>query len=303
MDKKPALRPQGAVGDALRAVARDILAEARNAVDGGMESEAVAIHEFRKANKRWRALLRLLEPFVGAEARDLRMRARELAAALATARDGQAALDALADLGEEPKTLSKPTLSKRSVASIGGRLAAIKASAEAKSSIGELRPQLRTYLQTASASVERWILDQLGFADVAEVLAVTYRRARAALPADWAQAHPEDLHALRRRIIEHRYQLELIEPLWPRMGRLWVEEAQRLRDRLGAHHDLTVLAGLTGPHQPLAPWRARLAPLVAERQAEHLKGIARLSSRLLAEKPRAFRRRLKALWDGTAAAP
>jgi CHAD domain-containing protein len=132
---------------------------------------------------------------------------------------------------------------------------------------------------------------------------MTYRRGRAAVPADWSAAEPEDLHVLRRRIIEHRYQLELIEPLWPRMGRLWVEEAQRLRDRLGAHHDLTVLAGLTGPHRPLAPWRSRLMPLIASRQAEHLKSVARLASRLLAEKPKAFRRRLEALWESTASAP
>jgi CHAD domain-containing protein len=296
MDNKPALRPRGAVGDALRAVARTILAAARKAVDGEMESEAVAIHEFRKANKQWRALLRLLEPVLGVQARELRFTARELAAALATARDGQAALDALADLGEEH-------LSKRTIASITGRIDALKQAAEAHASIAELRPQLHGYLEKASGQVEQWILDQLGFTDIAACLTVTYRRARAAVPADWLTAEAEELHALRRRIIEHRYQLELIEPLWPRMGRLWVEEAQRLRDRLGAHHDLTVLAGLTAPHAPLAPWRSRLSPLIANRQQEHLKGVARLASRLLAEKPKAFRRRIEALWESTASAP
>jgi CHAD domain-containing protein len=232
------------------------------------------------------------------QARDLRLAARELAAALATARDGQAALDAVEDLGSD-----KPRLSPRTVASITGRLAAIKAAAEAHSSISELRPRLREYLAHAAAQVEQWILDQVDFADIAACLAVTYRRAREAVPDDWRTAHPEELHTLRRRIIEHRYQLELIEPLWPRMGRLWVEEAQRLRDRLGAHHDLIVLGALTGPHQPLAPWRSRLTPLIAERQTEHLKSIARLASRLLAEKPKAFRRRLEALWQSTATAP
>ena len=63
---------------------------------------------------------------------------------------------------------------------------------------------------------------------------MTYKRARKAQPDDWGGAHADDLHELRRRVIEHRYQMELIEPVWPRFGRIWVDEAQRLRNRLGA---------------------------------------------------------------------
>ena len=41
------------------------------------------MHDFRRAMKRWRALLRLFEPFLGEEARRLRDEARDLARALA----------------------------------------------------------------------------------------------------------------------------------------------------------------------------------------------------------------------------
>ncbi|MGP0090753.1 MAG: CHAD domain-containing protein [Xanthobacteraceae bacterium] len=298
MNNKPALRPQGAVGDGLRAAARDILFTARNTIIGPEESEASAVHDFRKAIKQWRALLRLLEPLLGPDARKLRLAARELAHRLALARDGQAALDALADLGE-----AHDTLPKRSMASLARRLEALKASAQTTESLGELRPRLLDYLQSATKAVEHWELEPYDFSDIADCLAKTYRRARAAVPDDWWRARPEDLHALRRRIIEHRYQLELIEPLWPRMNRLWVDEAQRLRNRLGAHHDLVVLAGLTARDQPLAPWRARLAPLITSRQADHIRAAARLTNRLLAEKPKALRRRLEALWASNALAP
>jgi len=67
MSDKPAIRPNGAVGDALRAVARDILAEALAALDDPEKSDAVAVHDYRKAMKRWRALLRLIIPFLGDE--------------------------------------------------------------------------------------------------------------------------------------------------------------------------------------------------------------------------------------------
>jgi len=90
--------------------------------------------------------------------------------------------------------------------------------------------------------------------------------------------------------------MELIEPLWPRVTRAWSEEAQRLRNQLGACQDLSVLTGFVAPRQPLAAWRSRLTPLIAARRERHLKNAARLAGRLFAEKPKAFRRRIAALW-------
>src|SRR6266403_1670702 len=87
MSDKPGLRPQQAVGQALRDVARHILAEGRTAVEDKKRVEAVAVHDFRVAMKSWRAFLRLVEPHLHADDRRL----------LAGARDAQAALDAVAD--------------------------------------------------------------------------------------------------------------------------------------------------------------------------------------------------------------
>jgi hypothetical protein len=47
----------------------------------------------------------------------------------------------------------------------------------------------------------------------------------------------------------------------------------------------------------LAPWRSRLAPLIAARRGAHLKTAQRLAGRLFAEKPKAFRQRIAALWS------
>jgi hypothetical protein len=91
--------------------------------------------------------------------------------------------------------------------------------------------------------------------------------------------------------------MELVEPLWPRLGRIWIAEAQRLRTRLGKFQDLIVLARLMQPHQPLARWRSRLSPMIAPRQADHVAAAARIAARLFAEPPRAFRRRIEALWQ------
>jgi CHAD domain-containing protein len=290
MAPKPQLHPGVALPEALRETARRMIAHARAVIAAPAESDTLAVHEFRREMKRWRAFLRLLQPLLGAVGARLRTEARDLARALASARNARSALDALADLGEE-------ALSARSRASIAARLDALREAAEGVSLTPELRGQIDAALAAAAAAVEHWPVQAVDFADLAARLAEGYRRARRTIPKDWSAAPAEEVHALRQRVVVHRYQMELIEPLWPRFGRFWVAEAQRLRDRLGHFQDLEMLAALTAPHQPLAPWRSRLTPLIAARQAEHLRAAARLAGRLFAESPRGFRRRLLALWD------
>ena len=61
MDERTAftLDESGTIGEALRAGARDCLVEARTATSDPARSDAEAVHDFRRAMKRWRALLRL----------------------------------------------------------------------------------------------------------------------------------------------------------------------------------------------------------------------------------------------------
>src|SRR5205807_4151613 len=179
MNERPALRPSVAVGEALRGVARDILAEARAAIENPAKSDAEGVHDFRRAMKRWRALLQLIEPFLGAEAKQLRDEARDLARALTVARNAQSALDALADLEKHGLVLSP-----RSIVGLRRRIEGIRRSAETTLN-GDMRLRLASALDQASAVVERWPLHTLTFDDVADQLARFYRGARRLLPADW----------------------------------------------------------------------------------------------------------------------
>ena len=110
MDDKPALQSDRAVGVSLLTVARNILSEARAAIDDPAQPDSRAVHDFRRQMKRWRALLRLLDPFLGEDGRRLRIEARDLARALAGARDAQSALDALADIAHRSLVLSPTSL-------------------------------------------------------------------------------------------------------------------------------------------------------------------------------------------------
>src|SRR2546423_6577152 len=76
MMDRPTSRLNGGIGHALAAAARDIPGEALAVLDDPAKSDAAAGHDYRKAMKRRRALLRVLAPFIGSAGRGLRGRAR-----------------------------------------------------------------------------------------------------------------------------------------------------------------------------------------------------------------------------------
>ena len=290
--EKPALQPKAAIGPAVRAIAGNILAKARLVIVDPERSNEDAVHEFRRAMKQWRALMRLLAPFIP-DALRWRREARDHARSLAHARDGAAALNAFEGLVNKGVLV----LSARSSDTIRTRIAALRGSEEQAVLTPALRDGIIAWLDTATASVELWPLDPFDFSSIAAQLTDAYRSARDRIPADWTMASAGDLHTLRQRVVDLRYQMELIEPLWPRFGRMWTDEAERLRNRLGRCQDLEVLRGLTAPHQPLAHWRSRLTPACTERTSELAQRAARIAVRLFAEKPKAFRHRLEMLWE------
>src|SRR5215475_5306407 len=105
---------------------RDIVASGRKPIETPDISDLVAVHELRKAFKRWRAIMRLIAPTVGEEAEQMRIAARDLAREIAAARDSRAAQEAFADLGG-----TVAGLPSRSHATVAKRLAQLRTSAEA----------------------------------------------------------------------------------------------------------------------------------------------------------------------------
>jgi len=220
-NRTPVRKHDSGAAEGLRTASGEVLDEARRQVDDRDLADATAVHEFRKGMKRWRALLRLFEPVLGEEATQLRVEARDLARELAGSRDARSAVDGLKDLGEQ--------LPARTRATLKSRLDALGETAEASTLTDELRGRLREALDQAADASRRWPLDHVPFGKIADGLAASYARTRKAVPQDWAQATPEALHELRQRVVVHRYQMDLVVPLWPKIGRAWVSEAQKLR--------------------------------------------------------------------------
>ena len=180
-DHKPALQPDAAIGPALRAIGGDILAKARLALTDPERSNQDAVHDFRRAMKQWRALMRLLEPFIP-DADRWRREARDHGRSLAHARDGTAALNAFDGLGDKGILL----LSERSNATVRGRIEALRGDNEQAVLTPALREALLAWLDAAAATIETWPLDPFDFSAIAAQLADSYRSAR--LPANLIQA-------------------------------------------------------------------------------------------------------------------
>ena len=291
MSKKPALRPDLAVGEALRDVAHAILTDTRAALESPDNSDAVAVHEFRRAMKHWRALLRLLEPFLGEESEGLQTTARDLARDLGGARDPQSALEALEDLREHGLPLSD-----RSIKTVCKRINDLRTAGEMSALTSDMRLRIADALSDADVAIDRWPIDDLKFPDVAKQLTASYRASRRAVPERWSHASPDALHEFRKLVVIHRYQMQIVQPLWKRFTKMWIAEAQTLRERLGEHQDLEVLRRLTEQGQPLASWHARLDPPITARKRRHVAAARKIATRLFVDKPGAFRRRLNVMW-------
>ncbi|TAK47571.1 MAG: CHAD domain-containing protein [Xanthobacteraceae bacterium] len=279
----------------LRHAANDTLARAAQSLEAaaGQPDPATAIHDFRVAMKRWRALLRLLQGIVGDETVMLRRQAGRLARPLGRSRDAQAALTALEDL-------SASDTAPATMQAAAARLNDIRKDSERAALDPATLQRLRAGLARAAEACANWPLDTVAFDDIAEALTRSYRRARRRMPADWDAATAGDIHAFRKAVVIFRYQMETVEPLWPRLMRAYTSEAQKLRMRLGRSNDLLVLENFLRPRRPLASWRKRLVAPLQARRRRHLAAAALLAARVFADKPRMFRQRLTTL--GRAAA-
>src|SRR6202161_144880 len=149
MADKPALQPRAAIGPAVRAIAGHILLAARSALLDPERSNQDAVHDFRRAMKEWRALMRLLAPFIP-DASRWRHDARDHARSLSHARDSAAALNAFDDI------LKKGTvLSERTASTIRGRIEALRGSEEEDGLTAALRDAIVAWLDAAAAAIEQ----------------------------------------------------------------------------------------------------------------------------------------------------
>ena len=118
-----------------------------------------------------------------------------------------------------------------------------------------------------------------------------------------AKADERDLHAWRKRVKDLWYHVRLLEPLSPGALHGYAGEAHHLSDLLGEDHDLAVLRETLLADGAVPADLDSVVTLIDHRREQLQAEALQVGARLYVEKPKAFRRRIRAYWKAWRAHP
>jgi CHAD domain-containing protein len=292
-----ALHQSVSAGDGLEHVLRHGLKTLERDLGASGEQGPAAVHRARRRIKSLRAVLRMIRLAVGDaafnEGNDALRRAGR---ALASARRMGAMVESVQKL--QADGLDRADLAVvRDLARAAARLATEGASPEL---FEQAAGDARHHIAGLRGAANGWLLAQCDMAVFVEGMTRVYARARRLVGKGLASADPAVLHDARKSVIHLRYQLDLLEPIWPALITAWVKELQRLREVLGDFNDLCEMETLINdPASPLSKVKHRDAALrlVAARRNALLARGRPLARRLFAEPPSSFATRMTAMWE------
>lgn len=147
-------------------------------------------------------------------------------------------------------------------------------------------------LEAAATAVSVWDLADVDDATLAAALRHTYKTAKRRGAAAFATGDADDLHELRRGVIDLSHQLDELRPAWPALIDAYCDELRKLRQTLGDFNDLTMLGEFGLSRRELSAGDAQAFVEAVERRRKPLARKAHAQfERSFAERPGAFARR------------
>ncbi len=298
------LRPDEPLAEGLQ---RIVVAQYDRMLDA-FEAQAseleLAVHSFRKAQKRTRALLRLVRFSTPTGVyRTENAALRDTARVLSDVRDGHVQLSTLDGLEQRFAGLVAPSVFRDAES----WLRAVTRKRETdlladrdridRLEAAVLNGRARWIDDTVLGTDDRQLPDR--FASIEDGLAHTYRRGRKSYRA--AKKHPstESLHAWRKSVKYLRYQLETLESIWPDLLDAHIARLTDLGELLGVEHDLAILGRTvdTSPEiEPTSDASWLLGTLIERRRGELRRQALALGPSLFSEGTEAFTDRLRGYW-------
>lgn len=288
------LKGEESPSEGVRRIALDRAEKAVEELDGAGEGGnfAASIHAARKDLKKLRGVARLVRAELGNDLyRAANQRFRDAGRLLAGSRDAEVKVETLGLLrGRFDEELAavwlgaleheRDEMAERvSGGDDGSRVAAARAAIEG-----------------GREEIARWPLRNDSWQLVEAGLLRSYRGARRAMKHSRADPTAENVHEWRKRTKDLWYQLRILRDAWrPVLGET-AEQAHDLADLLGDHHDLAVLREDLSSRD-LSGDRDAAEGAIGRRQQELLASAFEIGERLLAEKPKAFGRRLESYWE------
>jgi CHAD domain-containing protein len=290
------LEPDETVSSEIRRCATTQLDRAVAELTDGVDADPEeAVHAARKAIKKERSLLRLARGSVGNRRRRRENDAlRQAARKLSAARDAEALLATLDDL------------SRRYVGQLPEQtFTAVRASFERRRDAereqldgSDLTARVAAELSAVRARIDDWKLTEDGWSGLEAGLRRSYSDGRTAFESVQDDRSGADWHQWRKRVKDLWYQERLLSGVAGPACAGQAKDAHRLADLLGDDHDLVVLRqALTGEASHTAADLDAIAALIDHRQQELRRQALQLGARVYAEKPEAFVRRMRAMWQ------
>ena len=256
------------------------------------------VHEARKHLKKARASLRLLRPGLkDADYRALNTKLRDAGRPLSAARDAKVLLDTLRMLteryGEPARALHLEGL-KHLLNERRDQLAR-----DVLDTKGAALAHSRRLLREARTAIDRHGIARDDWDTIGAGLERVYARGRHAGAAARKTPQADTFHEWRKQVKYLRYQLELLEPLWPGMIGELADQAHKLADYLGDEHDLSVLRETVLANRAAfrdGATQSALLALIDRCRSELREKAMLLGARLYEEKPHAFVSRFGKYW-------
>lgn len=226
---------------------RLIAGECRAAIEsidkaGSDESRHEAVHEIRRSMMKIRACLRLVRDHID-DYKELDVFFRDLARRISNIRDATAGIETLEELREESPT----RLDGNAFAGIRESLLARRERlADREFREKDTLAVIRGELSACLARIPRWAWKVEGFDDIRQGLRRVYRRGRAAFADSRDDGDIGDFHEWRKHVKYLRYQVDVLNRLWPGLMTTLENELHTLSDDIGNLHDLHVLRETVG---------------------------------------------------------
>jgi CHAD domain-containing protein len=292
------LRPDEAVPDGIRRIARGQLQDAHDDLDGISSRKAgQTVHETRKRLKRLRACVRLARDAIG-DATYKRENAAFRAAGqrISRPRDAQVLLETLDALTER----FADELPQEASAALRARLAQEHdaAAASLRDGDGAIAATIVT-VDHALSRTTTWTFARDDFGALSPGLQRIYRRGRKAMKAARKDPSAENLHEWRKRVKDLWHATEIVGDARPKQLERFAKQTHKLSSLLGDHHDLHVLRSYIETHpQCFAEERHQQALLaVLDRRSRRLRAKALARGRKLYKvKPKRFVRDIEQGW-------
>lgn len=204
---------------------------------GSDEDRHEAVHEIRKSLKKNRACLRLVRDHID-DYKKLNVFFRDVARRISDIRDATAALETLEDLRDEYSSkLEEDAFERVRQGLLAHREQLADREFRAKDTLAVIHGELSTCL----AAIPDWAWKVEEFDDIRPSLRRVYRRGREAFEDARDDRDIKDFHEWRKRAKYLRYQVDVLNRLWPGLMTTLEDALHTLSDDIGELHDLHLL--------------------------------------------------------------